>query len=46
MELLEKLKEFAPDVVIHTAWQISHMYGDEKTEWEWNIDFRGCNWFG
>ena len=35
---LEKLKEFAPDVVIHTAWQIRHMYGDEKTEWEWNID--------
>lgn len=35
---VEKLKAFAPDVVIHTAWQIRHMYGDEKTEWKWNID--------
>ena len=34
----EKVKEFAPDIVIHTAWQIRHMYGDEKTEWKWNID--------
>ena len=35
---IETLKTFAPDVVIHTAWQIRHMYGDEKTEWKWNID--------
>lgn len=34
----DKLKKFAPDVVIHTAWQIRHMYGDEKTEWKWNIE--------
>ena len=34
----EKVKEHNPDVVIHTAWQIRHMYGDEKTEWKWNID--------
>ncbi|MFA5132383.1 MAG: NAD-dependent epimerase/dehydratase family protein [Candidatus Paceibacterota bacterium] len=34
----EKVKAFAPDVVIHTAWQIRHMYNDEKTEWKWNID--------
>jgi nucleoside-diphosphate-sugar epimerase len=34
----EKVKEFAPDVVIHSAWQIRHMYGNEKTEWKWNID--------
>lgn len=34
----EKVKEHNPDVVIHTAWQIRHMYGDEKTEWRWNID--------
>lgn len=34
----EKVKEYNPDVVVHTAWQIRHMYGDEKTEWKWNID--------
>lgn len=34
----EKVKAYNPDVVIHTAWQIRHMYGDEKTEWKWNID--------
>ncbi len=35
---IEVVKEFAPTVVIHTAWQIRHMYGDEATEWRWNID--------
>jgi nucleoside-diphosphate-sugar epimerase len=34
----ERVKEYKPDVVIHTAWQIRHMYGNEKTEWLWNID--------
>jgi len=34
----DKMKTFNPDVVVHTAWQIRHMYGDEKTEWKWNID--------
>lgn len=34
----EHVRAFAPDVVIHTAWQIRHMYGDEKTEWKWNIE--------
>lgn len=34
----EKVQSYNPDVVIHTAWQIRHMYGDEKTEWKWNID--------
>lgn len=34
----EQVKSFAPDVVIHTAWQIRQMYGKEKTEWKWNID--------
>ena len=35
---VEQVKAYAPDVVVHTAWQIRHMYGDEKTEWKWNID--------
>jgi nucleoside-diphosphate-sugar epimerase len=35
---LDTVKAFAPDVIIHTAWQIRHMYGDEKTEWKWNIE--------
>ncbi len=35
---LEKVKSYNPDVIVHTAWQIRHMYGDEKTEWKWNID--------
>ncbi len=34
----EKVNAYNPDVVVHTAWQIRHMYGDEKTEWKWNID--------
>lgn len=33
----EKVSAFKPDIVVHTAWQIRHMYGDEKTEWKWNI---------
>lgn len=34
----ETLKNFAPDIVVHTAWQIRHMYGKENVEWKWNID--------
>lgn len=34
----EEVKSYNPDIVIHTAWQIRHMYGNEKTEWKWNID--------
>ncbi|MFA6608885.1 MAG: NAD(P)-dependent oxidoreductase [Candidatus Paceibacterota bacterium] len=34
----EQVKSFSPDIVIHTAWQIRHMYNKEKTEWKWNID--------
>ena len=34
----EEVRKHAPDVVIHTAWQIREIYGDRELEWKWNID--------
>lgn len=34
----EKVTAYNPDVVIHTAWQIREMYGNQKTQWKWNVD--------
>lgn len=33
----EKVRPYAPDVVIHAAWQIREFYGDRKKSWKWNI---------
>ncbi len=34
----EQVRSYAPDVVIHTAWQIRELYNDRATEWKWNVD--------
>lgn len=34
----EQVRAYHPTIVIHTAWQIREMYGDQATEWRWNID--------
>ncbi len=33
-----RVRGFAPDVVVHAAWQIRELYGKQDVEWRWNID--------
>lgn len=33
----EEVKKFAPDIVIHAAWQIRELYGKRDLQWRWNI---------
>jgi nucleoside-diphosphate-sugar epimerase len=33
----EQVKQAAPTIVIHAAWQIREMYGQQKTQWKWNV---------
>lgn len=35
---MKHVRDFAPTVIIHTAWQIRDLYGNRKLQRKWNID--------
>ena len=37
----EIVAKYEPDTVIHTAWQIRALYGNEKEQWRWNVEGSG-----
>lgn len=37
-EWIARVREFAPTVIVHTAWQIRDIYGNLKLQRKWNID--------
>ena len=34
----EQVATYAPDTIVHTAWQIRAMYGQAKEQWRWNVE--------
>jgi len=34
----DEVAAYQPDIVIHTAWQIRELYGNQAVGWAWNID--------
>ncbi len=34
----KKVEAEQPDIVVHTAWQIRMLYGQNETTWKWNVD--------
>lgn len=34
----EKVAGYAPDIIVHTAWQIREIYGNRPLTWKWNVE--------